>query len=639
MTDTFLNEEKQMPSDGKKERKTISYGRLVYEYIPELWSFQIISGIVLSVLAFASLALLNRITENGGRTVVWANLRSLILSWRFPAILAVGFAVMALFVVVEIFSQIHNCYDMLNGQRTGIFHELKKSVPDIRRFLNPDGIGLLAYVFLAVPLTGIGLTIRLTESFTIPNFMRSIFAGKSLYAAGLAALYVFLVFLGIRWLFAFHAVLIDKVHPREGKRISVHIIKKHGKTYLLHVLKFLFVFFLVYLLFYIFLNVIPGRLLAGAGAGLTPGYRIEPERLAVFSDLTRMETKLISYRVLSVFYVLFNDYINLFFAVLGSAYLVLLTTKDYLAFTRGAVSAYRPGPRRFGYRMKTAWFAGVFIVIAAASVIMGIFFTPLFEREEPAEIIAHRGGGNMAVENSLEGLEQAIAQGCYGSEIDIQRTKEGFYVVHHDNTFRRMAGITGTSEDLTLDDIRALTINDKNGEETEIPVLDDTLDISKGKIILFIELKGKTADEKMADDVVRMVREKDCAEDVVLISMKRDLIEYVEKVYPEFETGAVIYAGLGNIERLDCDLLIMQEKLSAYERVSAIHREGKKVITWTVNTKSSMKRFFDSDVDGIITDKVVLAEKIREELASRSDLEVIQAAADSAVSRLNSLLR
>ena len=101
----------------------------------------------------------------------------------------------------------------------------------------------------------------------------------------------------------------------------------------------------------------------------------------------------------------------------------------------------------------------------------------------------------------------------------------------------------------------------------------------------------------------------------------------------------MIYAGLGNIERLDCDLLIMQEKLSSYERVSAIHREGKKVITWTVNTKSSMKRFFDSDVDGIITDKVVLAEKIREELASRSDLEVIQAAADSAVSRLNSLLR
>ena len=67
--------------------------------------------------------------------------------------------------------------------------------------------------------------------------------------------------------------------------------------------------------------------------------------------------------------------------------------------------------------------------------------------------------------------------------------------------------------------------------------LEDLLDVVKGKGTLFIELKGVTADRQMADDVVRMVREKDCVGDVVLISLAYDVIDYAERTYPEFETG------------------------------------------------------------------------------------------------------
>ena len=195
----------------------ISYRRLVYEFIPELWGFQTFSGVALMVLTAASFALLNWIAEAGGNAVTTANLRSLILSWRLPVILAVGFVMVSLFVIVEIFAQIHNSYDILNGRRAGFFRELKKSVPEIRRFLNPAGISLIMYVFFAVPITGIGFSIRLTKSFSIPNFMLQAVGSKPYLAVGFAALIIFLAFIGIRWLFAFHAVLIDQVHPREGK--------------------------------------------------------------------------------------------------------------------------------------------------------------------------------------------------------------------------------------------------------------------------------------------------------------------------------------------------------------------------------------------------------------------------------------
>ena len=637
MSDHLSKEnEKQNRSEESSQPKMISYRRLVYEFIPELWGFQTFSGVLLMVLTAASFALLNWIAEAGGNAVTTANLRSLILSWRLPVILAAGVVLVSLFVIVEIFAQIHNSYDILNGHRAGFFRELKKSVPDIRRFRNPAGIGLIVYVFLAVPITGIGFSIRLTKSISIPDFMLQAVGSKPYLIVGFAALVIFLAYLGIRWLFAFHAVLIDQVHPREGKKISVRIIRQHWKTILLHVLKYILILFLIYLLVYVFFNVIPRMLLVREGTGLPPGYRIELEQFQNEDSFSSMETMLIRYRVGSFLYVLFNKYINLLLAVLSSAYLVVLMTKDYLAFTRGAVSEFRPRPKRSSYRLKVAAFVGIFFLLALASLFLGALYTPLFEEREPVKIIAHRCGGSMAVENSMEGIECAIEHDCYGSEADVQRTKDGFYVVHHDDTFKRMAGVSKAVKDMTLEEIRALTIRDDHGEGVSVPELTELLDAIKGREVLFIELKGETADRKMADDIVRMVREKDCVEDVVLFSLKYDLVDHIETAWPEMETGVLVFAGLGGIERLHCDLLIMEEEMATDKRIDAIHRAGKKAIVWAVNTDYYMKLFLNSEVDAVITDEVELAGKTREELASRTDLEVIEGSIDSVINRLES---
>ena len=638
MSDKLSEKNKKQKISGENtQKKMISYRRLVYEFIPELWSFQTFSGIILTALTVISFALLDLIAEANGSAVTTANPGSLILSWRLPVILAVGLGIVALFVIVEIFTQIHNCCDILNGHQAGFFRELKKSIPDIRRFLNPDGIGLIAYVFLAVPITGIGFTIRLSKSLSIPYFLLNNIMRAPLLAVGFAALVIFLAFIGVRWLFAFHAVLIDKVHPKEGKKISVSIMKKHWKTFFVHVLKYFLILFLIYLVIYIVFNAVPRILLVKEGAGLPSGYEIDPDQLDKISSLSPMEIDLIGYRVLSILYVLFNKYVNLLFAVLSSAYLMLFITKEYLAFTRGAATEYRPRPKRFSYRMKVAAFACVFFLLAIASMIMGTLYTPLFDKNEPVNIIAHRCGGSMAVENSMEGIESAIAHGCYGSETDVQRTKDGFYIINHDDTFKRMAGVHQAAKDMTLKDVQKLTIRDENGEGA-VPELEDMLDAVKGKEILFIELKGDTADRKMADDVVRMVWEKDCAENAVIISLKYDLIDYLETAYPELQTGVLVFAGLGGVERLNCDYLIMDEEMCTDKRIYSIHRAGKKAVVWIVNTDYKLEHFFDSEVDAVITDEVELAQEIRKEFAVRTDLAVIEASIDAVINRVKSIL-
>ena len=625
--------DKLTESDIPNSEKTVSYRRLIYESLPELWGYQAVSGFILICLSSLLFYLLDRIAETNGSAVTTANMKSLLLSWRLPLIGVTGFVLVAVFFMIEILAQIHNSYDVLNGNPAGIRREFLKVALDVRRFLNPAGIGLIVFVFLAVPLTGIGFGISLTESFYIPRFMGDYIWKNPLLAVGTVVLYAFLIFTGIRWLFVFHAVLIDRVDPAEGKKISTGIIKKHWKALFVHFLKYFLIVSLIYLGFFIVFNGLPRIWLERNGEGLPPNYPLTTEQLMDYSSLTDVEKQVFSFRMLSLLYALFNKYFEALFLMLSSAYLMLEVTREYLLYTRGVQAVCKARPRRFSYKMKAAAFVGMFLLITFASNVLGILYSYIFVRETPVQVIAHRCGGNLAAENSLEGIQKAIASGCYGSETDVQRTKDGFYIISHDDTFQRLCGDSRSSRDMTLEEIRSLTIKDRNGQ-APVPTLDEMLDASRGREVLFIELKGKTADRQMVDDVVRMVREKDCVDDVALISLNYDLIDYAETTYPEFDTGILVFAGIGGIERMNCDILIMEEEMTTNGRIDSIHRAGKQAVSWTVNTKVSMERFLNSDIDGIITDEVEMAQETMEELSARSDLEVITDSFDAVLGRI-----
>src|SRR5690349_12908355 len=53
--------------------------------------------------------------------------------------------------------------------------------------------------------------------------------------------------------------------------------------------------------------------------------------------------------------------------------------------------------------------------------------------------IAHRGGAQLMPENTLAAFADAMARGCDGAELDVQLTRDGQVVVHHD--FRLKAGL------------------------------------------------------------------------------------------------------------------------------------------------------------------------------------------------------
>ena len=154
-----------------------------------------------------------------------------------------------------------------------------------------------------------------------------------------------------------------------------------------------------------------------------------------------------------------------------------------------------------------------------------------------------------------------------------------------------------------------------------MPTFEEMLISSRGRIVLFTELKGSTADQKMADDIVSIVRQYQMEDECVLISLKYDVIDYIETNYPEIQTGFLTFASFGKTAALNCDYIGLEEESATADAIDAIHGEGKKVLVWTANERGSQKHFLCTGVDGLITDNVSQAIELVTELEQRSDLD------------------
>lgn len=103
-------------------------------------------------------------------------------------------------------------------------------------------------------------------------------------------------------------------------------------------------------------------------------------------------------------------------------------------------------------------------------------------------LIAHRGLHSLTEdvpENSLPAFSLAVENG-YTIEIDIHLTADGRVVVFHDDDLKRMCGVKGKIEKLTLAELKNLRLA---GTSNKIPTLEECLAVVNSKVPLLIEYK------------------------------------------------------------------------------------------------------------------------------------------------------
>ena len=123
--------------------------------------------------------------------------------------------------------------------------------------------------------------------------------------------------------------------------------------------------------------------------------------------------------------------------------------------------------------------------------------------------------------------------------------------------------------------------------------------------------------------VARIIKEKGMQDQVVLISLKYDILDYIEQKYPEMQTGFLAFISMGEIENTPFDYLALEEEIATDETIEAVHSKGKKLIVWTVNEEDDISYFMTTDADAIITDSVKLSGEIKDRLTKRSPVEII----------------
>ena len=118
--------------------------------------------------------------------------------------------------------------------------------------------------------------------------------------------------------------------------------------------------------------------------------------------------------------------------------------------------------------------------------------------ENKPPFIAHRGLSGMETENTRTAFIEAGKRSYFGIETDLHRTKDGAFVTFHDDTLKRMAGIDREVEQMTLDELKKVTLISTRfyapkGESTDliIPTLEEYIKICKQfNKVAVLELKN-----------------------------------------------------------------------------------------------------------------------------------------------------
>ena len=566
--------------------------------IPELLVYELVSKAALFGLVFLIKKLMMWAVLKSGHVAVTSGDFLFIFKSPFGWLVIVSSIVLlGIYVAFDINVIVNYAGEKVCGRPTVLWRIIFESLTEATRFFTPGGLLVLLFAVLITPVIGVGMSISLTSGLYVPNFVSSVIESTPLYNVLYTIFEILMVITIFFGMFTIPGMIIDHISPMRAFWRSIKLVVKNFKKIILQLLLFNLKFLALAAIF----------LFSGSFLSLI---------LTVF-NLGNDNSALRLGTISLVFF------LGVIYTALTFIYFPLITINIIQLY-----QSFKDEVREDEKQDDGTVFSMMLIVVVICYVLgWGVSYWIsensdwLFVSTYTTNIVCHRGGGFEGGENTIPGIQTAIDHKCFGVEIDIQRTKDGYYVLNHDNSFARVAGVGKSSDMMNLAEIKKLELINEPG--TTIPTIEEVLDVTHDNITLFIELKGKTADKQMCEDMVKLLKERHMEDECVLISLKYELIEYIEDKYPEMQTGYLTFLSLGNTADLKCDYIGLEEESVIRNVIESVHEAGTKLLVWTPNSYESQNSFIMSEADGIITDNITQAEEIVEKLENRDNIEMM----------------
>lgn len=212
--------------------------------------------------------------------------------------------------------------------------------------------------------------------------------------------------------------------------------------------------------------------------------------------------------------------------------------------------------------------------------------------------IGHRGARAYEPENTLSSFRRALELGVDAVELDVRKTFDNKLVVIHNANVNKTTNGSGEVNELTLEEIQGFII-EKN---EHVPTLEEVLDTVANRVKVLVELKETGTEEQ----VVNLIRRKQLAENVILISFHEDILRKVRELSDELKTGLIYVRHKNPIQAaldLNAKYLLPLYRFTHSANVKKAHEAGLKVIVWTINKKEEVEEYKKKGVDGIASDK------------------------------------
>src|SRR5271157_5303017 len=142
--------------------------------------------------------------------------------------------------------------------------------------------------------------------------------------------------------------------------------------------------------------------------------------------------------------------------------------------------------------------------------------------------VAHRGGAQLAPENTLAAFRNALTLPVDAIELDVHMSRDGRLVVFHDHVVDKCTNGSGNLRELDFAYLRSLNAAARfpGGwpEPQQIPTLREVLELAKGHAQVHIEVKSMKRNgtfgryPNIAETVVEEVRSTGMLDQVLVIS-------------------------------------------------------------------------------------------------------------------------
>lgn len=232
-------------------------------------------------------------------------------------------------------------------------------------------------------------------------------------------------------------------------------------------------------------------------------------------------------------------------------------------------------------------------------------------------IIAHRGASAYAPENTISAFEKAIEMGTVIIETDVHQTKDSVVVIMHDLSVDRTTNGKGLISDISSADFKQLSIKQqKTVIKENPPTLEDAIKAINGRSQLLIELKkGNSYYPNIEKHIVDIIAKYNAQSWVHTIhSFDKDALVNLAKRDSSINLQKLIVFNLPLVsfnydKHFNKDDFKNWEGVNVYYKfcskrvIKKIHKLGKTVYVWTVNSPRKARKLAKRGVDGIITNK------------------------------------